>query len=77
MEAEAEPEAEAVFSFFQEAEGEVEAEAKRHCFHITAFEPLDGLSNIKKAKWSEWNLECIELLPSNQAVTKIAATAST
>ena len=50
MEAEAEPEAEAVFCFFQEAEGEVEAEAKRHCFHITAFEPLDGLSNIIKAK---------------------------
>jgi hypothetical protein len=31
------------FSFFQEAEAEVEAEAKNHCFHITAFEPLNGL----------------------------------
>ena len=50
MEEEAESKAEAVFSFFQEAEVEAEAEAKRHCFHITAFEPLDGLSSFKKSE---------------------------
>ena len=50
MEAEAQPEVEAVFSFFQEAEAEVEVEAKRHCFQIIAFELLDGFSNFKKVK---------------------------
>ena len=77
MEAEAQPEVEAVFSFFQEAEAEVEVEAKRHCFQITAFELLDGFSNFKKLKWSELNFECIELLPGNQAATKAAVTVAT
>ena len=45
-EAEAELEAKAVFNYFQETE----VEAKRHCLHITAFEPLNGLSNFKKVK---------------------------
>ena len=41
------------------------------------FEPMDGLSNFKKVKWSELNFKCIELPTSDQAATKAAATAAT
>jgi len=37
---------------------------------------LDGFSNFKKVKLSELKFQCIDLLPSNQADTKAAATAA-
>ena len=50
-------------------------EAAANC-HLT-FELLDGFSNFKKVKGSKLNIQCNELLPTNQAATKAAVTAAT